>query len=116
MLEVASGNRELENYKSADVPKRPGKSLIPAFAKDGAVKHESLWWCHSGNRAIRMGDWKLSANGSGKAATGKWELYNLKRDRSEMNDLALKYPEKLKEMIDKWEAIAEDFREGLKIK
>jgi len=116
VLEVASGSRVLENYKSEDVPKRPGKSLIPTFAKDGTVKHESLWWCHSGNRAIRMGNWKLSANGSGKKATGKWELYNLKTDRSEMNDLALKYPGKVKELDRRWEEIAEDFRKGLKTK
>ena len=116
VLEVASGKRALENYESDDTPRRPGLSLIPAFAKNGAVKHESLWWCHSGNRAIRMGDWKLSANGSGKEATGKWELYNLKADRSEMNDLALKYPDKVKELDRRWKETAEDFRKGLKTK
>jgi len=61
-----------------------------------------------------MGDWKLSANGSGKKEPAKWELYNLKTDRSEMNDLALKYPDKVKELDRRWEEIAEDFRKGLK--
>jgi arylsulfatase len=66
VLEVASGSRVLENYKSEDDPRRPGMSLVPAFAKNRTIEHESLWWCHHGNRAIRMGDWKLSSNGSGK--------------------------------------------------
>ena len=116
VLEVASGKRALENYESDDTPRRPGLSLIPAFAKNGAVQHESLWWYHSGNRAIRMGDWKLSANGSGKKEYAKWELYNLKTDRSEMNDLALKYPDKVKELDRRWNQIAEDFRKSLKTK
>jgi len=116
VLKVASGKRALENYESDDTPRRPGLSLIPAFAKNGAVKHESLWWYHHGNRAIRMGDWKLSANGSGKKEYAKWELYNLKTDRSEMNDLALKYPDKVKELDRRWNQIAEDFRKGLKTK
>jgi hypothetical protein len=32
-----------------------------------------------------------------------------------MKDLALKYPDKLEEMVSKWEAIAEEFQQGLKI-
>jgi len=116
VLEVASGSRVLENYKSEDAPRRPGMSLVPAFAKNRAIEHESLWWCHHGNRAIRMGDWKLSSNGSGKKEPAKWELYNLKTDRSEMHDLALKFPDKVKELDRRWEEIAEDFRKGLKKK
>ena len=133
ILEVASGQRKLDNYTKPRAPRRPGLSLIPAFEKDGGVKHDNIWWCHQGNRAFREGDWKISYNGAPSARfawnekakskkrprvnpNAKWELYHIKTDRCEMKDLALKHPEKLKEMIDKWEAIAEDFRQGLKIK
>ncbi|MCP3694266.1 MAG: sulfatase-like hydrolase/transferase, partial [Planctomycetaceae bacterium] len=44
---------------SAKGPPSPGKSLVPAFTKNGAVSREYLWWHHEGHRAIRMGDWKL---------------------------------------------------------
>ena len=84
---------------------------MPVFAGEDSLDREALWWCHSGNQAIRMGDWKLSM-----AKGGKWELYNLKEDRSEMNNLANKHPDKLKELAKKWEAIAEGFRKDLKIK
>jgi arylsulfatase A-like enzyme len=130
ILEVASGHRKLDNYNSAESPRRPGLSLIPAFEKDGSLKHENIWFCHEGNMAFREGDWKITYNGAKPPKFGqgggtkkthntsghKWELYNIKTDRCEMNDLALKYPDKLKEMISRWEAIAEDFRNGLKKK
>ena len=51
------------------VPTPPGKSLVPAFAHDGTLKHDDLWWAHEGNRAVRVGDWKLVA-----AKDEPWEL------------------------------------------
>ena len=47
----------------------------------------------------------------------RWELFNLAEDRSELNDLSEKHPEKLKELIAEYEQYAkrngvEDF-EGL---
>lgn len=91
-------------------PTRPGESLLPAFAKDGSVKHEVLWWCHQGNRAIRMGDWKLSTKSDTK---DEWELYNVAVDRCEMNNLAAKHPKRVEKMNRKWESIVEGFRKDL---
>ena len=45
----------------APVPAAPGKSLVPAFAKDVTIKRDLIWWLHEGNRAVRVGDWKLVA-------------------------------------------------------
>lgn len=90
------------------VPKRPGISLVETFNKDGSTQHESLWWCHEKNRAIRMGDWKLSA-----ADNKPWELYNMKTDRSETHNLTERYPEKVKAMDQRWNEIASDFHRDL---
>jgi arylsulfatase len=49
-----------------------------------------------------VGDWKLVAKGP----AGKWELYDIKSDRTESNDLAAKHPEKVKELAAMWEAWA----------
>jgi arylsulfatase len=39
-----------------------GKSLVPAF--DGQeLEREAIYWEHEGNRAIRIGNWKLVAKG-----------------------------------------------------
>lgn len=78
-----------------------GKSLVPAF-QNKAIDREAIYWEHEGNRAIRVGDWKLVAKGP----AGAWELYDLKADRTEMHDLVGKQPEKVKELIAKWEAWA----------
>ena len=69
------------------MPPLPGLSLVPEFADDGAVKHEYLWWSHDGNRAIRMGNWKLVAD-----RKSSWELYDLNSDPSEIENVAARYP------------------------
>ena len=69
ILEAAGGKR-LETWQGQPVPPPPGKSLLPLFAKDGTVVHESLWWLHEGNRALRVGDWKIVAAGKNTP----WEL------------------------------------------
>ena len=108
-LEVASGSETVKN-NIIDAPSRPGKSMVKTFAKDGSVTHNVLWWSHADNRAIRMGDWKLSAK---DGRNGKWELYNLKNDRCEMNDLAWQYPEKVKRMSQQWEKMTASFGKRL---
>ena len=79
------------------VPPLPGRSLAPAFAKDGAVQRDLLWFQHDGNRAVQAGDWKLVGK-SGEP----WELYNLRKDRSEMRNLAARYPRKVMELELAW--------------
>lgn len=105
VLELAGG-RWPEKWEGKPVPPRPGKSLAPAFARDGAVTRESLWWYHAGNRAIRMGDWKLVAEG----ANGPWELYDMRTDRCESNNLATKNPGKARDLAEQWTRYAEEFR------
>jgi arylsulfatase len=86
-----------------DKPVTPleGKSLVPAFA-GAEIAREMLIWEHHGNRAIRVGEWKLVASGKTGEDDVKWELYNMAEDRSELNNLASKHPERVKEMSDLW--------------
>ena len=109
VLELA-GMEWPKEHKGVKVPKHPGISLVSAFAKDGSVRHKSLWWCHRGNQAIRMGDWKLTMRSHNE---NTWELYNLGKDRCEMNDLASRFPEKAGMLAEEWRAIAEGFRTDL---
>jgi arylsulfatase A-like enzyme len=87
------------------VPPLPGISIVPDFAKDGAVKRESLWWNHEGNRAIRIGDWKLVAD-----RTSPWELYDLSTDRSETENLASAFPDKVQELDKAWNRVAAEIK------
>jgi arylsulfatase len=95
ILELA-GQKNPTRVKSAPVP--PGKSLVPVFTHDGSVTHDSLWWFHDGNRAIRMGDWKLVADHA-----KPWELYDLHADRSETTNVATNYPTRVKSLEQEWQ-------------
>ncbi|MFO0807190.1 MAG: arylsulfatase [Gemmataceae bacterium] len=79
-----------------------GKSLVPVFTNQ-PLPSRTIYWEHEGNRAARSGDLKLVAKGP----AGKWELYNLGKDRTESKDLAPEEPIRAKAMIDAWEAWAQ---------
>ena len=102
ILEAAGIDRPQE-LNGKPVPAPPGRSLLPAFARDRLIERDSLWWLHEGNRAIRVGDWKLVA-----AAKEPWELYDLARDPAETTNLAAEKPEKAEELAKAWE---QQFRE-----
>ena len=78
-----------------------GRSLLPAL-EDKPVEREALFWEHEGNAAVRKGDWKLVRLGRG----GKWELYDLAADRTELHDLSQKEPARMKELQATWEVWA----------
>jgi arylsulfatase len=86
-------------------PELPGKSIAPAFARNGAVRHEYLYFNHNHNRAVRMENWKLIATGD----DGPWELYDLSRDRSEQRDLAAAQASRAKDMAALWKARDDEF-------
>ena len=82
----------------------PGKSLVPAFASDKTIERSCLWWLHEGNRAVRVGDWKLVA-----ADKEPWELYDLRTDRAEQSNLAAQMPDKVKELSIVWQNQVDHF-------
>lgn len=87
-----------------DAPPLPGRSLAPVLAKEIAPPERPTWWLHEGNRALRVGDWKLVA-----LRDAPWELYDLSKDRSETTNLADKHPDRVKEMAAKWQTLADEY-------
>ena len=80
-----------------------GRSLLPLLQGKEREGHDWLYFQFSNNRAIRQRDWKaVSARG------GRWELYDLANDRSELHDLASRQPQKLEEMKALWHRVAKD--------
>lgn len=96
VLELA-GIEKPADWKGESIPPAPGKSLVPAFAKDQRIVRDSLWWLHEGNRAIQIDEWKLVA-----AKGEPWELYDLRTDRAEQHDLAAAMPEKAGQLERSW--------------
>lgn len=80
------------------VPATEGKSLLPIFRGQHRPGHDHVCWHLFGNRAIRKGDWKLVWGVTGK----RWELYNMKTDRTETTDLSGQFPDRVAEMKQLW--------------
>ena len=81
-----------------------GMSLKSALTGNAIPRTKPIFWEHEGNRAMRKGDWKLVSQYDTKAKKFKvWELYNLKNDRSELNDQSTAQPEVKKQMITEYE-------------
>jgi len=78
-----------------------GKSLVPVF-ENKSIKREAIYWEHEGNRAVRLGKWKAVAKGKHGEVDVGWELYDTDKDRSELNDLSEKEPERLKKIKKMW--------------
>jgi len=89
-------------FRGEAIQPMEGRSLVPAFTHQ-KIQRDALYWEHEGNRAVRVGKWKLVAKG----LQGKWELYDMDSDRTEMHDLALAQPDRVQQLSAKWQAWAE---------
>ena len=81
-----------------------GKSLLPIFKGEMREPHKEIYWHFSRANAVRQGDLKVVR--AGKA----WELYDLKADPTETNNLAKERPEKTAELAKMWEAWRQDYK------
>lgn len=89
-------------WKGSAITPLEGRSLRPAFRGE-QIERDAIYWEHEGNRAVRVGDWKLVAKGT----SGPWELYNVHTDRAEMRDLASAEPTRVRTLSAKWQQYAE---------
>jgi arylsulfatase A-like enzyme len=82
-------------------PTLEGVTLRPAFRGRSLRRAQPLFWEHESNRAIRDGKWKLVAK-----EKQPWELYDMKADRTETNDLSARHPERVRKLAAQWDAWA----------
>jgi arylsulfatase A-like enzyme len=88
-----------------DVAPIQGKSWLPmlsGWAESPRGPEDWLGWELWGNRAIRKGDWKILWMHK-PMGIADWELFNLRTDPSESQDLSDKYPEKKTELLGLWD-------------
>jgi arylsulfatase len=101
LLELA-GAAYPANRDGVAVQPFEGQSLAAAFKGGDAFEHQPICWEHEGNRAVRFGKWKLVCR-----HPGKWELYDMEKDRTELRNLASLETAKVKELLayyDTWAA------------
>lgn len=122
VIDLAPTIMDLASVKHAvdSAPPMSGRSLKPAFIKDGVTVHEKLWFYHQGSRALRQGDWKIIHSIGSRPYPWRraeaeadekvnWSLYNLATDRAEQVDVSDKHLERLKAMVARWTKMGEQF-------
>jgi len=124
-IEEITNIKQPETIRGVKQDPLQGTSLVYSFNdKAAASKHTQQYYCILGNRAIYKDGWKASAAHHPNSLevftfadeprpviennpdNETWELYNLAEDFNERNDLSKKYPEKLKELKELFEAEA----------
>lgn len=100
-LELANAEYP-ERFGGHDITPVEGKSLVPTLEGRERSGHEALFWEHCGNCAMRQGDMKLV-----RAHGTPWELYDLKQDRSELNNLVHDRADVAADMQGAWQAWAD---------
>jgi len=89
-----------------------GVSLLPAFKTGTQNRNKPIFFEWQNGKAVIDGKWKLviqtyrpkdKATGLWDFSSQEWELYDLSKDRTEINNLAASNPEKLAEMIEKYD-------------
>ncbi len=93
-----------ESFNNNTVIPLAGTSLVPAF-ENMELENRAIYWEHEGNKAIRLENYKLVSQWK-KDSEYNWELYDLEKDRSEINNLIEEMPDKALEMETMWKTWA----------
>ena len=102
----AAGARYPTEVAGTTIQPMEGVSLLPALAGESLHRSAPLGFEHHGNLALRDGRWKI-VSAFRRDQPRKWELYDMVADRTELSDLAASHPEKLRELVKKWQAWAD---------
>ncbi|MFV0375146.1 arylsulfatase [Microbacterium sp.] len=83
-----------------------GGSVAEVLADPAAPGRERQYFECTGRRGIVVGDWKavspVAPTKEEGASGGRWELYHLGDDPTEVRDLASAYPERVVELAEQW--------------
>ena len=98
---AASGAAYPRTFNGHEIVPLQGVSLMPALKGRAVARGRPIFWEHEGNRAVRDGKWKLVAR-----FQQPWQLFDIDADRTELRDLAGRYPDRVAAMSAAWEAWA----------
>jgi len=98
-IDVADGEYP-KTFDGNTIIPMEGISLTSTF-KNNSLKERAIFWEHEGNKAVRLGKYKLVSKWD-KNAEYNWELYDIEADRSETDDLASEMPNKVVQLETLW--------------
>jgi len=104
ILDIADVSHTREFEGRAVLPMQ-GQSLLDFFSDQAKTPYAGaaqVGYELFGLKAFFDGNWKILRMPP-PFASGEWELYNLAEDPAEINDLSSKHPERVGEMVERWE-------------
>lgn len=87
-----------EEYKGERIHALEGQSLLPTLKTGAQSNQEYLFWEHQNYGAVRKGDWKLVYDFD----KDNKQLFNLKEDRTETNDILAQNRTIAEDLDSKW--------------
>ena len=97
VMETA-GTQYPKRYHGNEIPCLEGISLFPFFKGRNFHTDRYLYWEHEENCSVRYGNYKALH----RYDVGKWELYNLDNDASELHDISANHSDIVKQLSSKW--------------
>lgn len=107
----AAGVERPATYHGRKLKPLEGASIAATFADGNAATRAAQYFELGGQRSYLDGNWRLVATHARGAAfeADVWQLFDLSSDPNELNDLAAQQPDKVGELVEKWNADAERF-------
>jgi arylsulfatase len=110
LLEIAGATHPGTNYKGRKIFPMNAKSILQLMRGESSTHRGEDDWLgcelfgnsavfHGDYKALRLGAWLQS---TGVEGAGEWQLYDLKKDPSELYNLAETEPDRLAEMVAKY--------------
>lgn len=109
ILDVADVSHTQE-FEGRAVRPMQGQSVLGFFSGEATTPYAGaaqVGYELFGLKAFFDGHWKILWMPP-PFATGEWELYNLAEDPAELNNLSSMYPDKVEDMVERWEQYKED--------
>ncbi len=105
----AAGVPRPEVYRGRKLKPLEGASVAATFANAEAATRTEQYFELGGQRGYLDGNWRLATRHERGTPfeNDVWELYDMTKDPNELQDLAVANPDKVKEMVAKWNAAAE---------
>ena len=86
--------------KNIPLIKMEGTSFLPVF-KNQKIKRDAIGWEFNDGKALLKDEWFVRQQ-SYPFGTGQWQLYDLGKDPTMLNDLANKQPKKVSNLVTQW--------------
>lgn len=112
LLDVAGCPHPDTLYQGRSIFPMDGQSLRPWLEGRQPTPHpsnETHCWELYGRRGVLQGQWKALWC-EAPYASGQWELYNLEKDPSELQNCAQSHPEILQQLIQSWKTYEKEYQ------